>query len=84
MDLSRFCYAENVNESTLVLEGKYRFMHLWNNTEGGSKKINFFNVTYKERKYKSARVHWIFAKFSVGLLQEVEQKAFCDSHDMLH
>lgn len=29
------------------------------------------------------KVHWIFAKFSVERLQEKEQKAFHDAHDVL-
>lgn len=41
-------------------------------------------LSTKRQSTKSARVPWISAKFSVELLQEVEQKAFCDAHDMLH
>jgi len=48
-------------------------------------KKGFFDMlSTKRQSRKSAKVHRVFAKFSVELLQAVEQKAFYDAHDMLH
>lgn len=40
-------------------------------------------IPCKRQSAKYGKVHWIFAKFSVEWLQEREQKAFHDAHDML-